>query len=256
MTRLNQWYTDEEFWDTFGSLMFGEGQFTEAAEQLPDLLGLAGIEPVEVLDLGCGPGRHALPLARAGYRVRAVDTSARLLAELDRRAAEADLEVRCEQADMRKYRDPEAFDLVVVMWTSFGYFEDEVDHRRVLDNIRVSLRPGGRVLLDLVGLEYLCRNLEPVHLTEYEDGRILVERPVLTDNLSRLENQWLLIAGDRVHRTEFSHRVWSAGEITRLVEEAGLDLVAIYGGYGGEDYDLEAERMIVVAEKPAQIAIA
>jgi hypothetical protein len=37
------------------------------------------------------------------------------------------------------------------MWTSFGYFEDEADHARVLDNIHASLKPGGRLVLDLVG---------------------------------------------------------------------------------------------------------
>ena len=246
---MSDWYTDEEFWRTFGSLMFEDSQFSEAAARLPDLLVLAGVAGGDALDLGCGPGRHALPLAGAGFRVRAVDTSAVLLAELQRRAAEAGVAVHTERADMRGFRRPDAFDLVLVMWTSFGYFEDEADHRRVLGNIHTSLRPGGRLVLDLVGLEYLCRNLEPVHLTEYEDGRVLVERPALTDNFTRLENEWLLIEGERVRRATFSHRVWSAGEMARLIDESGLKLVGIYGGLGGEDYDLDSERMIVIAGK-------
>ncbi len=246
---MNAWYLEDEFWRTFGPLMFSEQQFSEAEAQLPGLLALCGPQVRTVLDLGAGPGRHALPLARAGLEVTAVDTSATLLAELERRARAAGLSIRIERADMREFSVPDAFDLVLMMWTTFGYFEDERDHERVLANVRASLAHGGRLLLDLLGLEYLCRHLQPVHLTEYEDGRMLIERPTLTDNLTRLENQWLLIDGDRVQRAEFSHRVWSAAEIQALLRRSGLLPVAIFGGYQGQDYDLDAERLIVVAAR-------
>ncbi len=246
------WYLDDEFWRTFGSLMFGEEQFNEAAEQIPALLTLAGIEARQVLDLGAGPGRHALPLARAGFSVTAVDTSPSLLARLAEAAGELSIEI--VEADMRQFRRDQAFDLVLVMWTSFGYFDDEADHGRVLDAIRASLKPGGRLVLDLVGLEYLCRNLQPVHLTEYDDGRILIERPLLTRDLTRLENEWYLIDGDRVHRAEFSHRVWSAGEIAALLKNHGFRLRALHGDYDGGPYELDSERLIVIAEADQRAA--
>ncbi|MCA1779447.1 MAG: class I SAM-dependent methyltransferase [Xanthomonadaceae bacterium] len=62
---MNDWYNDEGFWRTFGPLMFGDDQFSEAAGQVPNLLIRIGLKRGTVLDLGCGPGRHALPLARA-----------------------------------------------------------------------------------------------------------------------------------------------------------------------------------------------
>ena len=246
---MTDWYTDEDFWRKFGPLMFGDEQFSEAAAQVPALLARIDLEQGAVLDLGCGPGRHTLPLARAGMEVSAVDTSEYLLADLRRRAqAESlSLDVRCE--DMREFARQEAFDTVFVMWTTFGYFEDEADHDRVLARIVESLKPGGALVLDLLGLETLCRTLEPVHLTEYADGRLLVERPVLVDHNTRVENEWMLIDGDRVDRAMFSHRVWSAGEIARLVESAGLELEAIDGDLEGTPYDFDSERMYVFARK-------
>ena len=239
------WYLEEEFWRTFGPLMFNEDTFASAEEEITDLIELAGIEPGPVLDLGCGPGRHTLPLARAGYPVTAVDTSRLLLDQL--KADRGELPIEIIEADMREFRREQAFDLALVMWTSFGYFQEEAEHVRVLDNIRASLTGNGRLVLDLVGVEYLSRTLEPVHLTEYDDDRLLVERPLLTDNLTRLENQWLLIDGDRVHRAEFSHRVWSAGEISAVLERCGFEALGIYGDCRGGLYDLEAERLVVVA---------
>lgn len=239
------WYLNDDFWRNFGSLMFNDDTFARGAEEVQQLLELLGHAPTHVLDLGCGPGRHALPLARAGLEVTAVDTSQTLLDQLDDQRGELAIEI--VQADMREFRRPAAFDLIVVMWTSFGYFESEADHVRVLDHIRSNLKPEGRVVLDLVGLEYLCHHLKPVHLTEYDDGRILVERPALIDDMRRLDNEWLLIDADRVVRHHFSHRVWSAGEISALLEAHGLAVEAIFGSLEGDIYDLDAERLIVVA---------
>ena len=230
--------------------MFTDAQFSEAAAQVPALLARIELTEGAVLDLGCGPGRHALPLARAGLDVTAMDTSEYLLDDLRRRAEEERLQIdiRCE--DMREFARPGSFDAVFVMWTTFGYFEDEADHDRVLENIFDSLKPGGVVVLDLLGLETLCRTLEPVHLTEYADDTVLVERPVLVEHNTRLENEWILISGDRAERAMFSHRVWSAGEIARLVESAGLKLEAIDGDLEATPYDFESDRMYVFARKP------
>ena len=247
---MTDWYTDEDFWLKFGPLMFTDEQFSEAAGQVSDLLARIGLNEGAVLDLGCGPGRHALPLARAGLDVTAVDTSEHLLDELRRRAQDERLEIdiRCE--DMRAFARPGGFDAVVVMWTSFGYFEAEADHARVLENIFDSLKPGGVLVLDLLGLETLCRTLEPVHLTENADASLLIERPVLVDHNTRLDNEWILVHGKRADRAVFSHRVWSAGEIARLIEAAGLKLEAIDGDLEGTPYDFESERMYVFARKP------
>jgi len=247
---MSNWYIDEDFWRTFGPLMFGEPQFIEAAEQVPALLKRIGLDRGAVLDLGCGPGRHALPLARAGLDVTAVDTSARLIEELRDRARAEPFTIDARVGDMRTFERPAAFDAVLLMWTSFGYFDDEADHRRVLDRALDNLRPGGWLVVDQLGLETLCRSLQPVHLTEYEDGRLLVERPVLADLNTRLENEWILVDGEQARRATWSHRVWSAGEFARLVDEAGFELESIDADLEATPYDFEAERMIVFARKP------
>ena len=90
-----------------------------------------------------------------------------------------------------------------------------------------------------------------MHLTEYDDGRLLVERPLLIDHNTRIENEWLLIDGDRVRRAKFSHRVWSAGEMARLMKQHKFEVDAITGDLEGTPYDFESERMYVFARKPS-----
>lgn len=247
------WYLENSFWQTFGEVMFDEQSFADAKAELPDLMRLAGMSQGDVLDLGCGPGRHALPLAEAGFSVCALDASEALLEVLQQKLADAPPKVQSRvevvHGDMRAFDREQAFDWVLVMWSTFGYFEKEEDHAKVLDNVYRSLRSGGRLVLDLVGLEYLCRTLEPVHVSEFEDGRLLMERPVLTDEMTRLENEWLLIDGDTVTRTHFSHRVWSGGEMARLLAQHGFRVVRVSGDYAGSPYDMEAQRMVFVAER-------
>lgn len=58
--------------------------------------------------------------------------------------------------DMRTYRQAEALDLVINLFTSFGYFEDQADDKLVMRNIFESLRPGGKLVVDVLGKEVLA----------------------------------------------------------------------------------------------------
>ncbi len=244
-----QWYEDDRLWNSFYDCLFDEDSFRRAADDVPRIRQLTGVEAGSVLDLGCGPGRHSIPLARAGFSVTGVDLSDYLLERAREREGREDAAIEWVRADMREFRREAAFDLAVSMMTSFGYFEDPADDMRVLENVCHSLVPGGVFVLDLVGKEWLCRNVQPVHLTEFEDGRLLVERPTLAENLTWIENEWILVDGDRVARHEWSYRMYSGQELADRLFAAGFDEVSLYGGLDGSDYDIEAERLVAVAMK-------
>ena len=100
----------------------------------------------DLLDVACGFGRHAVPLARAGFRVVGVDRSEALLEEA-RRRADGERGPELVRADYRElpFKD-ESFDAAVNLFTSLGYLGDEEDVR-VLAEIRRVLKPGGRLVL-------------------------------------------------------------------------------------------------------------
>lgn len=247
---MSEWFDNEELWKTFGPCMFTEEQFATAAEQIPVLVQMAGIRIARVLDLGCGPGRHAVALAEHGLAVTGVDLSQHLLDLARERAEKRGVEVDWQRADMRQFSAPEQYDLILNLWSSFGYFEDLADDRKVLDRCLENLVPGGVLILDVVGKEYVLQHMEPVHLTEFDDGRLLIERPTLEGEMTRYENEWLLIDGERVHRTQWGHNLYSGAEMRRLLADAGFTGIDLYGDWNGAPYDMEAERLIAVARKP------
>ncbi len=244
------WFEDDEFWRVFGDCMFTEAQFEAASEQWPQLLDLLDAKPQQILDLGAGPGRFALAMAEQGAAVTALDISPSLIKQGRLRAEAAGLSIEWVQQDMREHQQQDQYDLITSLWTSFGYFDARGDDQRLLERCLGNLRPGGQLLIDTTGKEYVCRHIQPVHLTEYDDGRILIERPMLTDRMRRYENEWLLIDGDRVDRAHWHHNLYTADELAQRVEQAGFADVQVYGSALGEAYDLYSERLIVVATRP------
>lgn len=246
----HDWFDNDQFWQVFGQCMFHEDSFLEAQSQLHDLLACLDAPGRRLLDLGCGPGRFAVPLAMAGWNVTGLDLSQSLLQSGRQFAETSDASVEWVHGDMRSYSRPGAFDAVICMWTSFGYFDDVDDDQQVIAQSFANLTAGGRFLLDVAGKEIILRDLEPVHLTEYESGRILVERPMLTRDMGRYDNQWILIDGDQAHHYSWGHNLYSASELRRMLQTAGFVDVEAFGSLTGEPYDMDADRLIMVGTRP------
>jgi SAM-dependent methyltransferase len=246
---MTDWFADEAFWTAVYPFEFGDPVIDAGVVQVDRAITLARARVGDALDLGCGPGRHAVPLARRGYRVTAVDLSPFHLARARERAAAAGVEVELVQADMRAFARPEAFDLALSLFTSFGYFEDAGDDLRVLQNVHRSLRPGGALVLDVVGKERLARVLHPTMSQRAADGALLVQRHQIVEGWSRVRNEWTVVRDGRARTFEFLLRIYSGQELKTLLDAAGFTRVALHGALDGRPYDFEAERLVAVARR-------
>jgi SAM-dependent methyltransferase len=108
----------------------------------------------KVLDISCGPGRHAGPLVAAGYDVIGVDRDVEAIVCAGRRVPEAKF-VALDQRSLRALRGP--FDAAVILWQSFGFF-DPATNDAILHDIASILRPGGRLLLDVYHPGFVMAN--------------------------------------------------------------------------------------------------
>ena len=249
MSQTKPWHEDDAFWATFASSMFTPERWEAVAEEVDQLLALAKTEPgARVLDLCCGPGRHSLELARRGYLVTGVDRTVAYV-EQARGKAEADgLSAEFVQEDMRRFCRPGEFDAALNLFTAFGYFEDQDEDRLVLANLHRSLKPGGTLVMDLMGKERLARIFRERDWHEVDGALMLTERRIC-QNWSWIENRWILITDEGRKEFTVSHRLYSASELDALLVECGFSSVSIYGDLSGAPYDHEAKRLVAVARK-------
>src|SRR2546423_15352754 len=116
--------------------------------------------PQRILDLPCGQGRHAIELARRGYEVDGMDISPFLIQVARERAQAAGVQVRWLSGDMRQPIEDLKFDLILNLFTSFGYFAEDDDDRQVLAVAARMLAPGGRFVLEVINGERVMANFE------------------------------------------------------------------------------------------------
>lgn len=247
---MAQWFEDESLWQDTYPFTFSEERLRMGEDEVGRVLALVGrADPTgaTVLDLCCGPGRHAVPLARRGLRVTGVDRTRFHLDQARERAREAGVDVELVEADMRDFRRPAAYDLALSLFTSFGYFESGDDDLRVLRNVRASLRAGGAFVIDVMGKEWLARHFQPTRSRSLPDGTLLVDRNRVVDDWTRVESEQLLIREGRVRRLRVTLTVYSGLELRDRLRQAGFDAVTLHGGLDGSPYGLDAARLVAVA---------
>lgn len=167
-----------------------------------------------VLDVACGTGRHARELGRRGYSVTGVDVNDALVAE---NRSRGDARVAYATGDMRDLAAaaPAVFDAVLLLWQSFGHFDD-AGNDRVLLGMVSRLRNGGRLVLDLYHRGFFERRLGERAFDR--DGVRGVERKTMSgDRLTvRIEYE------GRPDVDTFTWRLFTPEELVRCAGRVGL----------------------------------
>ena len=186
----------------------------------PALGGLLAVSPgVEVLDAPCGGGRLSLSLARRGYRMTGVDSSASFLAHA--RAADDERAVQWEQRDMRDLPWAGRFAGAFCVGNSFGYMDDE-GNAQFLRAVRSALVPGGRFVLETpMVLENLLGHLQARPWWQVGDARLLVQNEYDASR-SRLDIEYTFVRDGQVDVRRGTHRAYPFRELSDLMQEAGF----------------------------------
>ncbi|MGK6341744.1 class I SAM-dependent DNA methyltransferase [Chryseobacterium sp. DT-3] len=153
-----EWF--ESWFDTpYYHLLYSNRDYTEAENFITKLTEDLQLPPSsKIIDLACGKGRHSVFLNKLGYDVLGLDLSRQSI-EFDKQFETQTLLFNVH--DMRNPIDADPMDAVFNLFTSFGYFDNESDDKKVFQSVYGILKPGGYFVLDYLNEEYVRKNLIP-----------------------------------------------------------------------------------------------
>lgn len=209
-----------------------------------------------ILDLCCGQGRHALELARRGFKnVEGLDRSHYLIHKAKCNAKKENLYVKFREGDARKLPySPDTFDTVMILGNSFGYFETVNDDLRVLHEVFRVLRPWGKLLIDVSDGEYLREHFQP-RSWEWIDKKHFVcrERSLSIDRQRLISREVITHVEKGVIVDQFyAERLYTRDSIMQLLKSAGFSDITIHGEISpnsqrNQDLGMMERRIIVSA---------
>lgn len=217
-----------------------------------------------VLELGCGSGRVALPLARAGLRVVGLDRSPEMLARASAKfSSDPDLLMSLVRADMRSFSLSEQFGLIVVPLDAFLHIETQADQLACLRCVRAHLASDGLVILDLPGPASgdwgdWSPGIRPLVLAwtaPTEDGATVSKFSSFTvdaaEQMHTVTEIYEHTGSDgtlRRRMVDYPLRYVFPAELELLFAESGLGLRARYGDYDLSPFQASSPRQIAIAE--------
>jgi SAM-dependent methyltransferase len=220
-----------------------EVDFLESVLQIP--------KGGQVLDLACGHGRHCLELAKRGYAVLGIDLSPRFI-EMARHSAKENALSNAEfvVGDIRESYFVNRFDAAFSYFTSFGYFQDE-ENQKVLDNAAKALVKGGIFLLETVNRDWTIHKVEhqPRRWDEVEADFFMLEDISFNAHTSRIHTNRIIFDKGLRRSMEYDIKLYTHAELEDMLERAGVQIVATFGGKDRSAYSVSSPRMVIVSKK-------
>jgi ubiquinone/menaquinone biosynthesis C-methylase UbiE len=247
--RGKPWFADLFDEDYLRTLPYLTPQATQAEAEY--IIQALGTKPgAQVLDVGCGYGRHAMELAARGFRVFGLDLSTQLLVRGGEEAERRGLSIEFVHGDMREIAYDSQFEGAYCVFSTFGYFDDETN-KKTLANVSRALKPGGRLLLEILNRDYLIQDL-PTRVWWEGDGCVVLEEVELNYFSSRVQvNRSVVFDDGRQLEQEISVRAYSLHEVGKLMHAAGFRVLEVSGGYQtkGRFFGNQSRHIIVLAER-------
>ena len=244
MPDKKEWYRnwfDSPYYD----LLYKERDQEEADMFIHNLVShLSPLKNALMLDLACGKGRYSIALNRMGYTVTGIDLSQR---KIEAARQNQNKTLTFAMNDMRMPLEPNKYDYIFNLFTSFGYFDNEEENKVVLTNVFNALKSGGIFVLDYVNGQKAAKYLLEKEECTVEDVNFSIYRYV-KDNLIIKEIKVM----DGVVESMFAEKVsiFSEEKLREYILGCGFEILEIYGDYQLNKFEAnKSDRLIFISRK-------
>jgi SAM-dependent methyltransferase len=241
-----EWYIDW-FNSKYYSMLYKHRNLAEAKNFIKKMVNFLESKyfrnippPLKALDIACGDGRHSIVLSELGFEVLGIDISELKIKEAKKNETET---LKFILGDMRKLFFEKEFNLVINLFTSFGYFENIYDNMIALLNMRQAMKPEGILVIDYLNADYVADNLVPQQNLVIDGVEFSITRRITQGFVKK--SIWVV---DNGQKFEFQENVqlFSLQDFTSMLHQSRLEIVEIWGNYLGELFiSPESERLIL-----------
>ncbi len=201
-----------------------------------------------LLDAGCGIGRHSILLAKDGFSVLGIDNVPLYIEKAKVAASSYHLpNAKFLQMDVRTLSYENTFDGVLSLWSSFGYFSDDINFS-ILRKFYKALKKGGKLIIDIENRDYILKYF--VRDTFNRKGDIFIVERRKFHPLSSIVSTRRYIVGKDIYKEYLRDiRIYSATEIINLYKQIGFNRIQVFGNYELEKFTIDAKRIIIYGER-------
>jgi SAM-dependent methyltransferase len=241
MTKEHPKWFQSWFDTSYYHILYKHRDYKEAEAFIKNIVTYLNLNKADsILDLACGKGRHSIFLNSLGYDVTGLDLSKNSIEHAKTNESES---LHFEVHDMKNVYETQ-FEIVLNLFTSFGYFQDEMDNFKVIQTIKSSLKQNGIGVIDYMNSPLVIDNL--IAHNSYESDGIKFELKrnykdgFITKNIEVNDD------GNSFHFEE-KVRAFTFQDFETMLSNAGLHLLDCFGSYKLEPFNNKtSERLILI----------
>jgi SAM-dependent methyltransferase len=242
MTWFKSWFDSPHY-----HLLYDRRDQAEADDFIANMTRFLKISSGRVLDNSCGRGRHVEALARRGFEVWGTDLSANSLKAF---ASSKYNNVQLEIWDMRQCYKPAFFDVVINIFTSFGYFEEPMDNLKAIEAVACNLKPNGYFVQDYLNAESF-RSVSGIEVHEIIRNGIKFKISKSIEGKRLIKN--IEFDEDSVHYNfREDVEMLYLSDFKDLYDQTGLELISVFGNYKMEALEPDSDRLIMISRKKSE----
>ena len=239
-----EWY---ECWfdSPYYHQLYSSRDYSEAELFIDNLVALLKPEKdSRFLDLACGKGRHSIYLNEKGFDVTGIDLSPQSI-EFAKRSENENLHFYVH--DMRKLFRTNYFDLVLNLFTSFGYFESERDDNAVINSAYKALKPNGTFVMDFMNAKKVVEELIAEETKTINDICFTINKKI---EKGFIVKQIRFSDKGKDHLFEERVKTLTLTDFEKYFEANKLKIVNLRGNYKLEEFNEKtSDRLIIIAQK-------